>query len=626
VTTRIVGDTASGLKYWSTAQWMKSEHKRIYGKTNPFMNVWRRIDADTVIHLKLLNGTPSAVIYVDGGYEFFVPFYGFVNDTIEDADVLNTLGVDFYEQSENHGRQLMLIKNARAIPPNTWYKVGGYVTTLSHSRYRNIHSTHGRSFPYASLSQARVISGNIAARYYSLLPYSAAACVGDYLIGMQPGNIDGKTFAFVEHIPSREVINASEITGSWPYDVFNPDLKNEYAHGYWTFNHDGTRACTVVWVLDSERFETVDELHDNQPYVGQVTSWLVELEFKFGDNNGQSVFQSVEVIKEVETNDFCIAADYDWTTPGNELVLAELSGFDYRFAKAYDWSPLSSGPDPETNQRWAAGDYLKTTLPAKTGDPTRVRPGEIYQINRISAANPGHPNNPPQMGDLPPVLRDNARFRNGDFLLDHITETSAMDVWLTISQYDGDILRQVELAHNIDYQNTAPSDGTWFEGEDTSSSFVVDVTGMDLRVRGLTLADPNSNAVEASLYHLTWRKGESIPSSGEAEPKPSNYYYPDKLYERIKFLEVPQTITAIPYLATDDGEIKSACVYAPAGDVRFPTNTEDAIDFRIDFLSDTKGKVIENYHSTIYSKFYQEPTYLGRMFISGGWLKAKYKP
>jgi hypothetical protein len=616
MTTLIKGDIAQAVKFWGVVKQIKAEVNRTYETTNKNMQVWRTLSSDVKVHVRMINGKPHAVIYADGGYEFFTPSF------LLDMDTYDTEGFDFYEGAKNL-RQRVLLENSRSAPMNTWYGLGFYVPTVDMARYRNLMIVVGRTFPYAQAAQARVIFGGSSESYYSLFFTSASARYGDYLLGIQSGDHNGATVAFVEHIPSREAVEITPIVGNWPRDIYEGPAatKTEYAHGFWSFNRAGNKACAVVWVPDNDRFEPLqDPLQDvpvEVPYVGFVTSWLIEIEFVFtAGNDGKPVFSHIETVQEVETDEFCIAADYDWTRPENKLMTVELTGFDYRIDKAYEWQAESTHR-PNDEGKWQVGDRIKVTRYAKD-DAARSRPGNLYEIYHITPASVNE--GLPKMGMYPPY-HNIGNTRNGHMHIKAITnDISALDEWMYV-KCEGEIVRSVELAHNRDCDNTESSNGTWFEGEDTSTSFVTDVTGMDWRINGLTLT-ADYGGVEASLYHRTWTNGDDMMFSN-SEVKPSNFYCPDKLYKRIKILNVPQTIAAIPYLATEDGQIKDACVYAPSGSVFDVANPDAAIDFRIDFLSDAKGKIIEKYHQTVYSKYYDGEPYLNRYFVSGAWAKSK---
>jgi hypothetical protein len=70
MTTIVMGDQAEGNKWYSVAHQLKQELKRVHGRTNKFMQVWKHITPDVKIHVMLRNGEPLAFIYTESSSDY----------------------------------------------------------------------------------------------------------------------------------------------------------------------------------------------------------------------------------------------------------------------------------------------------------------------------------------------------------------------------------------------------------------------------------------------------------------------------------------------------------------------------------------------------------------------------
>ena len=605
--TVIMGDIAEGQKWFGEAEFLKQQLKHLYNRkealnavvntantaifrpawtANPHMSTWKQVNADVKIFVKMVNGNPQAFIFTEGGYEFTVPVSPIA------WELYTYTGVNFYNGVETLPAKILSNATEAAAPYNIWYSLEGYVTNVAAARYRNVFNVSGQQYLYAYLNRARVYSGGTTQIYRAVNFTSAAAVVGRYLWGIQPGPVPGNCVVFVEDMITRQVVLVTRVAGAWPVDSSG----TKDAHGFWSFNRAGTKACTVVWVPDAERFGETLDAPSYVPTIGRLhTSHVMELEILL---DGEGIFTgNISVNRQVETSDFCIAADYDWTTEENELVIATVHGFDYRFDKAVlaNRDALLRG-----DILGKVGDHFCTVYTSGAV----VRPRSIYELIGFHTTSGGV------------VLADYSNIS-----LEH----TACDLWLKIATVDGLIIKTVELAHNIDTTTKESSAGTWYEKP--GPSFINYISGMDLRVRGIT-GYSTSGAVVATAYDRDWTNGSSLQSSGAAMPTTDgNYYLPDRLYAPIKIMKVTQTITAIPYLKKDPWEIRNLCVYAPCiiDEETGDTDPNKALDFRIDLQTEQSAASAfqEGYHRKVFELTHSETPYLNRYFTTGAWAKKK---
>ena len=106
--TIIVGDVAEGQKWFGEAEFLKQQLVNTYKNTNPNMSAWKQVTADVKIFVKMVNGTPQAFIYTEGGPDII----GWpVSDTFPDGQGdLPRVGLTFYE-SVDQPIKLKLTKN-----------------------------------------------------------------------------------------------------------------------------------------------------------------------------------------------------------------------------------------------------------------------------------------------------------------------------------------------------------------------------------------------------------------------------------------------------------------------------------------------------------------------------------
>ncbi len=598
MSTIIVGDVAEGSKWWSAAHAIKVELERQYKQNNAFMQTWKQVTADVKIHAIMRAGKPVAFIYVNSGegdYEFFTPtsLISFAN--------FKYGGVDFFKDKKNEiivggiptERNVLLEQNYKSIPINTWYSQANWVSGGVAVRYANISLQGSGLFPNITFDfPARVYTtlgeGNALPDYTSPVAINAAATKGKYCFGITSAGM-----AYVWNMETHTQVFAQQITISVPAD----DSADLNVAGFWSFNRGGTKACTSAWISQYNRFHADAPLDPaTAKSMGMLTSYVVEVSFNI-DVNG--IFTSLSVVQTVETHDFCVAADYDWTTTGNELITAQLTGFDYRINAATEWS---------ANTEYNSVAFLKTTL---SDGPIR-RQWNLYEITFA--------NNPPTFssgtsGSTRPT-HSSGSLTNGQLTLKGVSITpSAMDTWLYIKRLDGTVLKSIELMHNRDPVLDQSGTG-WYDLRSGGSSFSSIISGIDLRVLGFTgystgfeSSGNPPEAVMATLYGTTWNIASNMPTSNGATVYPTNYYSAGTLLRRIKMMNTPQTIAAMPNKVV--GGIKNAAVYAPS------SQFDPA--FAIDFKIDGKGIEKDGYHRTIYSTFYGTAPYLDRYFIAGAW-------
>ena len=637
MTTIIVGDTGEGAKWWSYADWAKNQLAQQHQRNRGFMQQWHQPSPDVRVHVKMVGGSVKAWIYTEGGYEFFVP------ETLVDFETYTSSGQLFFNGAVAF-KEKVLYSDNRSVVPNTWYSEEGLVITPGAARYRNVQFKGAAPYFYTWVGSPVVLPGGTTQGYKGHnLALGAAAKSNDYVFGVQPGSGGGNTVASVEQISTGALVYSKNITGSWPNDeVFS----NSACPGYWVFNRAGNKACTVVWVNDALRFGIVYSNSSTTPHLGYVTSRVIEIEFITTVSPEGVTSFNVVTTQEFETPDFCIAADYDWSTEGNDLITAQLSGYDYQQGILGEWvdgalnKPLPEG-SLESPTPWAIGDRVKTTI----FEGIAKRPGHIYRVTGVTDV-PGSPGVP----DLP--MRAGTRSFDGSvsggtlILSDETGAVTALDVWLHLRYANGTILKTYELAHNRGTDGgVTPSNGTWYQGEDISASFATRVSGLDLRVRGMSAYSEPSGANFASVYDKEWTNGIALPATGGI-PKAGNYYFPNVLYGLIKIHWIPQTIVAVPYkkmiLNVDDvliePPLKEVAVYAPYGDPLNSTDFSKAIDFRLDLHADVDrvtnynltedGKgMLKYYHQGVYSRAYPNQTpYLNRSFNNGVWAKRKNRP
>lgn len=580
MSTIVIGDLAEGQKHWSTVAFMKTELARIYAHSNPTMQTWKFLSANVNVHIRLLNGKPHAVIYAGcDGYEFTVPL------ELLNAEYQMYNGVGVFKDSKHPSREIILADPIAtpgygALPVNTWYSTIHWVTGSPWPRYRNRPLTYTAAQDYliGIVDGPRLFTSACVPPETFSISTTSAAGTSKWL-----AMVDNIGTIFVYDRATKAQVFAGQLTWPWPVDP--PHTQSVNGVGFWSFNRAGTKACTVMWESQYNLFhpEAPIATITNDAPIGWRTSFVVEIEFKVdGDGN----FTGIENTQIVQTDDFCFAADYDWTTENNELVVAVLSVFDYRVHKAVEWTPGTPNPD--------GAMYLKTTISVAGIN----RPNKIYHVTGYD-------------DDGLPVTEDIT------------SQPSAIDMWLKIGPLNGDVFQSLELVHNKDYFLDQSSNGTWYEMHGGGVSFTNTVSGLDMRVRGLTAysshaeAAGNPDSVYATLYGQEWFSGSADLPKSTGTVYPSNYYRHVDINKRFRILDISQTIAAVPYLTPTDGKLYSVAVYAPSGNF----NPDLAIDFMIDKYS----KLVENYHRDTYNKIYNDrgPPLNNRYFVAGAWTQKK---
>lgn len=904
MTTIIIGDQNSGSRHLSAVDFMKRELANLHATTNLNMNKWVIMGDGTRVHLRLINGRPQAFIYTGvDGYVFKVPL---VFDTEEEIFInFGTKGDHFLEGVPNALFNIGVggLETLADDPVNATYLTSGYTPSLPLYRYFNIlpiHDKDGTAFGNTGTTGLKEQS-SLAVHFRSLDSLitvggaflTASSKVGRYILGFQGvhqgptstggGNVtSSRVLVFDLTLPADSPpVYSAVLTGNWPDDSTDGVPSTL---GFWSFDRAGTKACATFWVNDYHRFRARrwPSVKVSNPEAGFVSSYVLEVEFLFDDEGN---FFDLIVTQVAETPDLCIAADYDYTTPGNELITAQLYGFDYRVDKAHTWAAgISARPSPASGQ-FQIGDHIRVIAPAKLGNLSKTRMIGLYEIVGLvyptaptsTTANqkawssgeteiavdkvftvteapaptpPAVPNiryyvvtavpddptvpvfgttapdhitgsatngnvtlaaivptlgpdrsltaiewtantggwsvgsilkvtfpeetsggfwkppgvryyyvssigsSPNQTGSSPPTFTEGTGVNgnltlvaveesfpthykgdkiNGNILLrnrmpllaeewhpslsgatnipknslfkvsdplpsgknfkadgtlrgirfyevvswtesqaptfgasppTHTSGTdvngnvtllattdhkSAADVFLRLKYLDGTPLQSLELAHNIDYFTDSSSDGTWYERTvGGSSSFAVNLTGLDLRVRGATAYSNANGSNFASMYDRDWHNGTLLPQSSISSLPPSNIYAANLLYQRVKFDRVRSTIAAIPYLGTPNGEILDACIYAPyITDLGKPTEYTDpdkTIDFRInritdehnlqdwqnipdvDTLTEEPVGMIKYYHRNLFQNAFPGVVPIwNRFVIAQGWFKKRQR-
>jgi len=586
--TIIMGDVAEGQKWFGEAEFLKQQLVSIYNRTNQNMSTWKQVNADVKIFVKMVNGNPQAFIFTDGGYEFFVP------TSLISLETYLTNGIGFYNGVETYPHKVLIndVGYEGAIL-NTWYSESNYVVNIAAAKYRNIFTRLGSTYYYTSVGPFSLYSsGTSLVAKGAVVASSSSASYGRYVWSIQPPASGGICYFVVQdtQTPYYEKI---PINGNWEADDYT---NSSAAIGYWTFDRSGLRACTTVWVRDFSRFGAA-VTNSTTPHIGNfTTSYVLEITISV---DGEGVFSGIQVSRQVETDDFCIAADYDWTTEANELLVTTLYGFDYRVDKA------KPATQDDIDNSVYLGDEIGEHYRTEYNSGTAVRPRGVYKL------------------DSTYVIEETGEVKAN--YQDVTSESSAIDIWMKISTLEGASILAVELASNIDVFTKTSSAGTWFEK--SGASFVNNISGLDLRIRGIT-GYSETGAVVASAYDQDWDNGSTLTMSGKQIPTgKGNFYVPDTLYSRIKIMTIPQTIAAIPYLKTTTNEIKNLCIYAPyiSNELTGNASAELAIDFRIDIKNDssTETAIQYGYHRKVYEAIYAETPYLNRYFITGAWAKKK---
>lgn len=607
MTTIIMGDVGEGAKWWSQAAFYKSELARMYKANNAFMQCWKFPSASVQIHVMMRAGQPVAFIYVTtGDYEFFTP-----TEMISIPDYEYT-GV-FFRGGVQVDSPIVLNPAKPALPVNTWYSEREWVTGGASVRYANPNSWGDDVFPKSMLdAPAKVFTSPYASSFTSPKPVNAAAKVGGYVYG-----ISSTGEVFVWDATSGEEIYTKQLT-----------LGDTQVAGYWSFNRAGNKACTVVWVDQWSRFNPGGTV----PYV-DLTSYVVEVEFALGRGN---VFSSVNIIQTVETDDFTVAADYDWTTEGGELIMAQISLFDYRLYTGMNGTgvPLVvSGAAVKTN------DMFLVPKPLIGGK----RRGYTFWMAEYVAGGSGH------LGDTPPAIADGiAFFTSGDAHLQQrpygaLLEIyrSAYDQRLNYMYLDGTVVKSVELMHNRDWSFDSTgariSEADYAAGVSTmnirgsNSAYTSIVSGMDLRIQGATFystryecAGNPQEGVRAEFYTDVYA-GTSLPSSTDSVYT-SNRYDAWLSVHRFRMENTPQTIAAVPYRKSyidSFGEEKAYPIHQLS--IYAPSYLFDP-DRAVDFTYSDQGTTVAGYHKSTYQAKYSDPPLSSRYFISGAWATTKDRP
>jgi len=596
MTTIIMGDVGEGAKWWSQAAFYKIELARMYKANNAFMQYWKFPSSSVQIHVIMRAGQPVAFIYVTttGDYEFFVP------TSMDNLLDLEYQGVFLYAGKPTK-KPVILNDLKPAAPINTWYSEKEWVTAGLGIRYANPGSWGSGVYPpnlYDSYARVRTAaSAEGATEIFRSTEYvNAASKVGNYVFG-----ISGTGEAFVWKLGKTTAVHTQQLMLS----AFTDDPNGARAAGFWSFNRAGTKACTSVWLSQSGRF-----FPEVPRRGGVLTSYVVEVEFQL-DRFGE--FQSISLLQEIETADFVVAADYDWTTKANELIMAEVSLFDYR-----EHSP----------------EGYKTYYQEYLGYQTRITGGQIPTYDGNGKLRGLHidPSIPLRYDPAPQPASTYWQQRN-----------NAYDMWLRYKRLNGTVLKEIELLHNRDWFYDLT--GTWkdptFSGEPLTENYNVRgndfahsivVSGMDLRVRATTMfctkmecAGNPGERVRSEFYSDSYY-GQIMPSSSETV-YPSNRYDANIILRRFFRQQwLPQTIAAVPYMETAtnaDGKettlpIKCLSIYAP----RYLTYQPGTLDYHV-----SKDSVkTYDYHKTAYQAGYSEPPQLGRYFISGAWATTKDRP
>jgi hypothetical protein len=502
-----------------------------------------------------------ATKYVGGGnYEFLTPL------ARPQSNYYTYTGVRFYAGrkaplgKDNQPVHYLLNPALESLPVNTWYSKQHLVTGGIAIRYAN---------PEGNLSQyptnlfdypAQVMSGGASINYTSPVAINAAAVKGNYCFGITKYGT-----AYVWNMETKTLVHTQPIVIDVPADY--DALKT--VRGFWSFNREGTKACTSTWISQYQRFGGL-----GSPQASWLTSYIVEIEFVL-DKKG--VFTSIVITQTIETPNFVMAADYDWITEANELIYLELSTFSYQ------------------------EHVVPITFEGSTYSIDRVIDGIARRSVAYNATN----------GYTYPRYND------------------AYDMWAEIKQLNGTVLKSIELIHNRNYiyDVSGHEAHSWWDIRGDATNFSNIITGLDLRVRGITLqstaletAGNPVDAVRAEIYDKIW--GDSLSKSTGQTRYPANYYWPSVILYRVKENNITQTIAAIPYRLTalidgkiQDMPIRDCAVYAPAKSF----NAAKALDFQIN----STGIELQKYHENTYTKFYTATPFVNRYFVSGAWAKTK---
>jgi hypothetical protein len=640
--TIIIGDMIEGQKYFGEAAFLTQQLVAQYKRSNANMQTWKQVTDGVSIFVKMVNGFPQAFIYaLAGGYEFFVPS-GMLN-----IETFRTSGTLFFEGVEQLGDPKILFKEESfvnaSMPIGVWYSTNNYIASGGMVRYNNVKQvqsdTYKRTFQVNSLP--KYYPGGTTGIYQGLsnLRYvTTSAVLGKYIWGVLGGSTDEPCVLHVRDMETQEVVFEAYIEGTWQEDYNDTNV-----HGQWSINRAGDKACCVTWVTQRNRFEADNSILNfvsgNIPAPQRFqTSYVFELQIVLdSEGNFAGAFKTLEY----ETPDFCIAADYDWTTEDNELIFASLNCFDYMLADADPPNFI----DVDAEIFWGAirAPYDTTLYFNDFPIGTRFRTLATYIGSDIDRGN-----------SLKRAYMMSELTRYGYIAGDGLPRPpwftnyreTAMDVWLTIDTQGGQRIGAVELAHNWgidspwenwdgDYDDlyVPNSTGQWYQ-RDGLPTVINNISGLDLRVRGVTgYADTvylqtQPTAVQATAYGKSWDNGTPLPTSGANPPEGAgNMYVPDLVFQRIKTFLIPQTIAAVPYTVKDPEEIRDLCIYAPyvINEQTGESDPDLAIDFRIDFQNaDSKDTAFQDrYHRTIYEKTHDEVPYLNRYFVSGAWAKKK---
>jgi hypothetical protein len=205
----------------------------------------------------------------------------------------------------------------------------------------------------------------------------------------------------------------------------------------------------------------------------------------------------------------------------------------------------------------------------------------------------------------------------------------ACDVWLTIKQLNNvgaEPIKQIELAHNVNLLSGTfnSSAGKWYDSGD-SQSFVNHITGLDLRIHGVTTCSSMTGGVYVTAYGDEWDNGIPISKSGTAPVIEGNYIHSNTLTSLVTN-SFAQTITCVPHLLDGSGVINSLAVYAPCLTTQAISGNgiETIAGAEVDFLIDDKYELGSGDIKRIgYQKYYDNPPLGNRYCTSAIWGRAK---
>lgn len=533
MSTIIIGDVAEGVKYWSVANQLKTQLKAVHGKTNPFMNTWKQVDASTRIFVKLVNGEPTAFIYVSGAvpYEFSV----YIDDLVK-----------YFDKKVDTEERALSMANLH-LPINIWYgkavlKEGAeatdvWVTAGAARRYsspRTTYKTPEANTPMPVDLPAVVYDATGAVVFTSPSEVMGAAIVGSELYGVSSSGM-----AYAWSILDSSEIYSEQITGAWDVD----DAAYSDAWGYWTFNRAGNKAVATCYASQFKRFNP----SDTRTLIpgGWLRSFIQEVEF------GGTLILS----DPIETEGLCIAADYDWSVPENPIIYAQYRLVSYAKKAAKKWEALTE---------YAIGDHIVVIDPPVEGITeinSRVYTVESFEYD-VPTFIPGTYqttwSSSKKSGSTPPKWRAESRpqwitpdiftpissftpeyyagidpnavlfprRRNGGLWLVETTPIDSRDLRIGIRHADDTPVIEFSVEQNSvnAYSTGVGTDKDWWFSLRDGNGGLHNVAGaLDLRVRGYAVADIYGDSAKIGAYGQEYSVNENEILDGDGGFVPNSY-------------------------------------------------------------------------------------------------------